>query len=200
MGLAHDDEQAADHEFYYSSTAKEQVGLSLRGVVGSLVSGSEPRPAPLLHFWGIDIVNTMMAEALGWIEQRARQQQKSLLAFVNPDCLNIAYTHTAYRAVLQSVERVLPDGIGINIGCRLLNESLPANLNGTDLFPRLCERAALGGYSLFLLGGAAGVAELAAEAMRQCYPDLRIAGVQDGYTPPGKICGKIRSNLLSRSK
>ncbi len=182
IGLAYDDEQATDHEFYYSATAKEHIGLTLRGVVGSLLGGNEPRPTPpLLHFWGVDIVNTSMAEALDWIEQRVLQKQKALLAFVNPACLNIAYTHTEYLGILQTADRVLPDGIGINIGCRLLNESLLANVNGTDLFPRLCERAAQGGYSLFLLGGLPGIAELTAQAMQQRYPDLLIAGSHDGY-------------------
>ncbi len=182
IGLAYDDELATDHEFYYSATAKEHVGVSLRGVFGSVLGGNEPRPAPpILHFWGVDIVNTTMAEALDWIEQRIRQKQKALLAFVNPDCLNIAYTHQAYREVLQTAERVLPDGIGINIGCRMLNESLLANINGTDMFPRLCERAAQAGHRLFLLGGLPGVAELAASAMQERYPELLIAGVHDGF-------------------
>ena len=182
IGLAYDDELATDHEFYYSATAKEHVGVSLRGVVGSVLGGNEPRPAPpILHFWGVDIVNTTMTEALDWIGQRILQKQKALLAFVNPDCLNIAYTNEAYREVLQAAERVLPDGIGINIGCRMLNESLLSNINGTDLFPRLCERAALSGHRLFLLGGLPGVAELAAQAMQQRYPELIIAGVHDGF-------------------
>ncbi|MEI6067586.1 MAG: WecB/TagA/CpsF family glycosyltransferase [Methylococcaceae bacterium] len=182
IGLAYEDELATDHEFYYGATAKEHVGVSLRGVAGSLLGGNEPRPTPpMLHFWGVDIVNTSMSEALDWIEGRIRQKQKVLLAFVNPDCLNIAYTNTAYRGILQGADRVLPDGIGINVGCRMLNESLLANINGTDLFPRLCERAAKSRYGLFLLGGLPGIAELTAQAMQQRYPDLIIAGVHDGY-------------------
>ena len=182
IGLAYDNERVTDHEFYYTATAKEHIGLSLRGVVGSVLGGNEPRPTPpVLHFWGVDIVNTTMSEALDWIEQRVRQKQKSLLAFVNPACLNIAYTHDEYRGILQTAERVLPDGIGINIGCRLLNQSLLANVNGTDLFPRLCERAAEGRYSLFLLGGLPCIAELTAKAMQERYPELIIAGVHDGY-------------------
>jgi N-acetylglucosaminyldiphosphoundecaprenol N-acetyl-beta-D-mannosaminyltransferase len=182
IGLAYDDEQSTEHEFYYTATAKGHIGLSLRGAVGSVLGGSELRlMPPMLHFWGVDIVNTSMTEAIDWIEQRVQQKQKSLLAFVNPDCLNIAYTQTNYLNILQTADRVLPDGIGINIGCRMLNQSLLANVNGTDLFPRLCERAAQSGFSLFLLGGLAGVADLAAQTMQQRYPELLIAGVQDGY-------------------
>ena len=182
IGLAYEDELTTDHGFYYGSTASEHIGLSLRGVVGSVLSGNQSRPAPpVLHFWGVDIINTSMAEALDWIEERVRKQQKSLLAFVNPGCLNIAYTNTAYLAILQTADRVLPDGIGINIGCRLLNQSLLANVNGTDLFPRLCARAAQGGFSIYLLGGMPGVGDLAAAAMQQRYPELKIAGVRNGF-------------------
>ena len=182
IGLAYDDELATDYDFFSTASTKNYIGLCLRAVIGLLLGGGKPRPTPpILHFWGVDIVNTSMAEALDWIEQRIQQRQKAQVAFVNPGCLNIAYTHDAYRQVLQHADRVLPDGIGINIGCRLLNQALLANVNGTDLFPRLCERAAQGGYSLYLLGGQPGVAELTAAAMQQRYPQLLIAGVQDGY-------------------
>lgn len=182
VGLAYDDEFATDYAFFSTLSAKNYIGLCLRSLIGSLLGGNEPRHAPkLLHFWGVDIVNTIMVEALDWIEQRVEKKQKALVAFVNPACLNIAYTDDAYRGVLQNADRVLPDGIGINIGTRLLDQSLLANVNGTDLFPRLCERAAKGGYSLFLFGGLSGVAEKAAAAMQERYPDLIIAGVHQGY-------------------
>jgi N-acetylglucosaminyldiphosphoundecaprenol N-acetyl-beta-D-mannosaminyltransferase len=182
IGIAYDDELSIDQEFYYNATAKSHLSLILRGAIGLLLVGNQPRDTPpLLHFWGVEIVNTTMSEAIDWIEQRVQQQQKSLLAFVNPDCLNIAYKNTDYHQILQNADRVLPDGIGLNIGCRMLNQALMANVNGTDLFPKLCERAAQNGHSLFLLGGLENVAELCAQAMQQRYPGLLIAGVQNGY-------------------
>ena len=42
--------------------------------------------------------------------------------------------------------------------------------------PRLCARAAEKGYSVFLLGAGPGVADKAAENLKQTYPGLRIAG------------------------
>jgi len=117
IGLAYDDELSTDHRYYYSASAKDHVGLSLRGVIGSLLGGGKQDVPvhPMLHFLGIDIVNTTMAEALDWFEQRVQAKQKSLLFFANPACLNIAYEESDYRHVLQEAERVLPDGIGIKI-------------------------------------------------------------------------------------
>ncbi|MBT9099700.1 WecB/TagA/CpsF family glycosyltransferase [Methylovulum psychrotolerans] len=182
VGLAYDDEFATDHAFFSRLSIKSYIGLCLRGLIAWVLEGDADRPTPpLLHFWGVDILNTTMTEALDWLEACFDKPHTSLLAFVNPACLNIAYTHEDYRQVLQNAECVLPDGIGIKIACRLLGQHLRENVNGTDMFPRLCERAAKAGYSLFLLGGLPGIAEQAATAMQQRFPGLKIAGVQDGF-------------------
>ena len=182
IGQAYDEEFATDHALFANMTAKNYLGLCLRGVIAWLLGGSSDNPTPpTLHFWGVDIANTTMTEAVDWLAQRIDSKQSALVAFVNPACLNIAYKHADYRQVLQTATRVLPDGIGIKIGCRLLGQNLRENVNGTDMFPRLCERAANSGYRLFLLGGLPDVAALAAAAMQERFPNLQIVGVQDGF-------------------
>ncbi|MFO1424546.1 MAG: WecB/TagA/CpsF family glycosyltransferase [Candidatus Competibacteraceae bacterium] len=202
-GIAHDPESELDRRFVERLSVRASLGLIVRSLIAGLVGGGGELPVPpLLDFFGVPIVNTTMDEAVEWIAARAAliprasplgkaaltpdpsptgRGEKALLAFVNPDCLNIAYTHDRYRAVLQQAARVLPDGIGVKIGCRMRGLGLAANVNGTDLFPRLCERAARDGFSLFLLGARPGIADLVAENMRARYPALAIAGTQHGY-------------------
>ncbi|MGB5065109.1 MAG: WecB/TagA/CpsF family glycosyltransferase, partial [Candidatus Competibacter sp.] len=203
-GIAHDPESTLDRQFVENLSVRASLGLILRSLLAALLGGGERPTPPMLDFFGVPIVNTTMDEALDWIAARTalpsplgrggEDSEKSLLAFVNPDCLNIAYTHERYRAVLREAARVLPDGIGLKIGCRMRGLGLVANVNGTDLFPRLCERAARDGFSLFLLGARPGVAEQVAENMRARCPGLTIAGVQHGYFPPdeeGAIVDRI---------
>ena len=181
-GIAHDQEYVSDVEFAYAENLKGNVSLLMKGVaIGALKGGHRPTPA-MLDFFGVRVVNTTMDEAISWILQHADSTPTQQMAFVNPDCLNIAYRHAEYRAVLQKASRVLPDGIGIHIGCRILGTSLRANVNGTDLFPRLC--AALNeqpSLSLFLLGARPGIADLVAQNMQARFPTLRIAGTHHGY-------------------
>lgn len=106
------------------------------------------------------------------------------ISFVNSDCLNLACRDREYREATNESELVLPDGIGLRLGCRLLGTQLAGNVNGTDLFPRLCERAANLGLSLYLLGAREGVAAEAAERLKAAYPGLRIAGSHHGYFLP----------------
>ena len=205
-GIAHDPESELDRRWVENLSVRASWGLSARALIAALLGGGERPVPPMLDFFGVPIVNTTMDEAVEWIAARAAltpdpsptgRGEKWLVAFVNPDCLNIAYTHDRYRAVLQQAARVLPDGIGIKIGCRMRGLGLAANVNGTDLFPRLCERAARDGFSLFLLGARPGIADLVAENMQARYPGLTIAGTQHGYFGPdeeGAIIARINAS------
>lgn len=188
VGIAHLHESALDREFVYGQTMKGDLGLAARSIVtavlGSDKGANQPSPA-VLNFFGVPIVNTTMAEALSWMvtaADAAREQGScAQMAFVNPDCLNLAWRNAQYRQVLCDADRVLPDGIGLHIGCRMRGQALRENINGTDLFPLLCEAIAGTGRSLFLLGARPGVAEAAAGQMQRRFADLEIAGTRDGY-------------------
>jgi len=206
-GIAHDPESVLDRQFVEHLSLRTSVGLVIRSLIAALLGGRGGRPVPpMLNFFGVPIVNTSMEEALDWIATRAAltssasrdgRGEKSLLAIVNPDCLNIAYTHARYHQLLCEAARVLPDGIGLKIGCRMLGVELAANVNGTDLFPRLCERAVRDGFSLFLLGARPGVTERVADNMQARYPGLVIAGTQHGYFSPaeeGEIMARINAS------
>jgi N-acetylglucosaminyldiphosphoundecaprenol N-acetyl-beta-D-mannosaminyltransferase len=185
IGLAHERESAMDRELVYGQTIGGDLGLAARSLVSGVLGGSNPRDTPpMLNLFGIPIVNTTMDEAVQWVVDQASGEVTRSLAFVNPDCLNIAWTHTQYRDVLRTSDRVLPDGIGIHLGCRMLGQGLRANVNGTDMFPRLCEAAARGRLPIYLLGARPGIARAAADAMLRRYPDLMVAGVRDGYFQP----------------
>ncbi len=182
IGIAHDAEYLSDSDFVYGESLRGNLGLVLRGSLAGVLEGESGAAPPMLDFFSIPIVNTTMDEAVTWMLGRVAAQHKAQIAFVNPDCLNIAYRNAEYHQVLTQATRVLPDGIGIHLGCRILGTSLLANVNGTDLFPRLCEQlAASPAGALYLLGAQPGIAELTAGNMQERYPGLRIAGVQHGF-------------------
>jgi N-acetylglucosaminyldiphosphoundecaprenol N-acetyl-beta-D-mannosaminyltransferase len=186
IGLAHERESAMDRELVYGPTLKGDIGLAARSLVSGVLGGDEAQREmpPILNFFGVPIVNTTMEEAVEWIIGEAAGNRRRLLAFVNPDCLNIAWKDAEYREVLTQADRVLPDGIGIHLGCRMLGQALRANVNGTDMFPLLCERAAREGIPIYLLGARPGIARAAADNMVKRYPGLMVAGARDGYFEP----------------
>jgi len=185
VGIAYEAEQSVDRDQFFEDGVGRNLGVIARYLVGSALGGDHSLPVTTdIEFFGIRVANTTMDEALDWLMDRAAQPMRTLVAFVNPDCLNIAYRGQAYREVLECADRVLPDGIGLRIGCRLLGVAMQANVNGTDLFPRICGRAADEGLPIFFLGARPGIAALAAEKMQLQFPALQVAGTHQGYFSP----------------
>jgi N-acetylglucosaminyldiphosphoundecaprenol N-acetyl-beta-D-mannosaminyltransferase len=184
--MAHERESAMDRDLVYSQTVKGDLGLAARSMVSSVLGGgATPREMPpILNFFGIPVVNTTMNEAVDWVVTNAAGTGKKLMAFVNPDCLNIAWKNMDYRNILTQADRVLPDGIGVHLGCRMLGQALQANVNGTDMFPLLCEAAARERLPIYLLGARPGIAQAAADNMVKRFPELTVAGARDGYFRP----------------
>lgn len=107
------------------------------------------------------------------------------LAFCNANLVNEAARDPSLRRSL-STFLVLADGIGVDIGSRLLyGRSFPANLNGTDFIPALLASRQRP-LRVALLGGRPGVADRAAAELAQRYPAHRFDVVSHGYYAPAE--------------
>ena len=133
---------------------------------------------------GFNVVNAKMAETVYWIADRAQARQPTQIAFLNAHCANVARKDWRYRDTLENVEALLPDGSGVAMAAKLNGAPLGDNLNGTDLFGRLCRCLAFRKIPVFFLGGRPGVAQQAAENTKAEIPLLNIAGHRHGYFSP----------------
>jgi N-acetylglucosaminyldiphosphoundecaprenol N-acetyl-beta-D-mannosaminyltransferase len=85
------------------------------------------------------------------------------------------------RSLADEASFVLADGMPVLWASRLRGQRLPERVAGSSLIWSLAEAAAEHGLSIYLLGGAQGVAARAGAVLADCYPTLRIAGC---YSPP----------------
>ncbi|HYD77132.1 WecB/TagA/CpsF family glycosyltransferase [Ramlibacter sp.] len=85
-------------------------------------------------------------QLLDWL---LRPGESRVLAFVNAHAFNLAAESEPFYRSLISADVVVRDGIGVQLLMRLLNQPPGQNLNGTDLIPRLLERANGLGIALF---------------------------------------------------
>ncbi len=127
------------------------------------------------------LLNASRAETADALVNLAHQGVPLVVNFVNAHCINLSRSHSGYAATLRDSDTLLPDGAGVRLAARLAGTQTGDNLNGTDLFPDVCERAAARGVSIFLIGGSPGVAAAAAAEMQARVPGLQIAGTQHGY-------------------
>ncbi|KLI65132.1 WecB/TagA/CpsF family glycosyltransferase [Aurantiacibacter marinus] len=139
---------------------------------------SKPKTTSL---FGLDLLDGDKVATARMLVEKAIRRERATVGFINAHCVNVAAKDAAYRDALQNCDHLLPDGSGVRIAARLAGKSYRDNLNGTDLFPLICDEAAQRGATLFLLGGEDGVAIGAALEMMRRYPGLRIVGAEHGY-------------------
>ncbi|NAZ75759.1 WecB/TagA/CpsF family glycosyltransferase [Kineococcus sp. T13] len=80
------------------------------------------------------------------------------------------------RDLAEQAELVVPDGMPIVWASRLQGEELPERVTGSSLIWSLSEAAAEADRTLYLLGGAEGIAERAADRLTGEFDGLRMAG------------------------
>jgi len=85
-----------------------------------------------------------------------------------------------FHQIYKNASLVLADGMPLVWAAKLLKKPLKEKVSGSDLFPALCEKAAHRNMRMFFLGGQEGVAQKAAEVLKNKFPEINIVGI---YSP-----------------
>ncbi len=106
------------------------------------------------------------------------------VACANPHALVTASQDGLFAQALKNAEILLPDGAGIVLAAKALNQSLPERVAGTEFFLELTRRADEGGtMGCFFLGSSESVLAQIVERLRKDFPTVRVCGT---HSPPFK--------------
>ena len=173
------------------------IGILLRAIPAIFLGEAVGSADEELTLLGIPIDNLTMDQAIdtivNWLTERCSKQ----VCFVNADCANIAYKDSDYLEVLRNADFCLADGVGLKLAGKLLSQDIAQNVNGTDMFPILCERLSGTHVKLFLLGARAEVVQGVVDWIRTHHPGVQLAGYHHGYFDPDdehKIIESIRDS------
>jgi N-acetylglucosaminyldiphosphoundecaprenol N-acetyl-beta-D-mannosaminyltransferase len=141
------------------------------------------RDTSLVSVFGVRIANLDEATAIRSLEQMIDEYDGRARAvyFVNAHTLNFAAQQPAFRAVLNRAACVFGDGTGVRWAARCRGVRMKANLNGTDLVPRLFRDTAGRGLRYYLLGATADMVARAAAEAQELFPGWTLAGYHHGY-------------------
>lgn len=118
----------------------------------------------------------------------------------NPEIVMLCRDNAELNNAVRNASIVLPDGIGIIYGAKILGTPLKQKIPGIDFAQELFRLMAKKQMSVFLLGAKPGVAEMAAENLKARYEGLCVAGTNDGYftddTPVIKKINAASPDLL----
>jgi N-acetylglucosaminyldiphosphoundecaprenol N-acetyl-beta-D-mannosaminyltransferase len=129
---------------------------------------------------GVRVDDVTNAETLVEIERLIDLGGPAQVVTVNPEFVMAARRDPAFRSVIEHAALALPDGAYLRVAARLAGDRLRERVAGVDTCLALAGMAAARGWSLYLLGAAAGVAEAAAARLKERHPELRVAGCWAG--------------------
>jgi N-acetylglucosaminyldiphosphoundecaprenol N-acetyl-beta-D-mannosaminyltransferase len=188
-------EQAADIEYIEGQSFFGDLALAARAVPAVFYGTKSTERTDELSVLGIRLDNLTMTESLELIRAAIRDGKAggkpAQVSFLNPHCANVACRDREYFRALGGSALTLADGIGLKIAGKLLGREICQNVNGTDLFPRLCADLAGTGNGLYLLGGRPGVPEAVRDWLAEHHPGVTVSGLRNGYFTDAEEPGVI---------
>jgi len=140
---------------------------------------------------GFDSLTMEQATARALEEIAARSGR--YIVTPNPEIVWLCRKDQSLGQIVDQAALVLPDGVGITLGAKILGRPLAARLPGIDFVTHLLAEMARQGQSVFLYGAKPGIAEQAGDSLLTRYPGLRIAGTADGYSDDTPAIAAIRA-------
>ena len=135
---------------------------------------------PRVDILGVGFDRVTLVDAVAELERRLDAGLRTFVITANPEFVMLCRDDREIAAIATRADLVIPDGTGAVLASRLLGDPLPGRAPGRLLVDRLAALASERGLSIFLLGAAAGIAERAAELLRERHPALRVAGTYAG--------------------
>lgn len=130
---------------------------------------------------GVGFDSLTLSEAVTEALRLISEHRSAYVVTPNPEIVMLCRADGNVMDAVQKADLVLPDGIGVVYGAKILGTPLKQKIPGIDFVQALMEELSKTGGRAFLLGSKPGVAEMAAETLRNRYPGLTICGTQDGY-------------------
>lgn len=134
-----------------------------------------------IQIFNTRVDNVSFQEAKEILQEFLLEEKLHRIYTPNTEIVMEAKKDPRLSQIVNSADLVVADGIGLVIGSKLRNHPLKERVTGYDLSMYLLEYAQKQDVSVFLLGAAPGVGEMAKKNLRELYPKLTIAGTQNGY-------------------
>lgn len=116
------------------------------------------------------------------LKKNLKENKKMFVVTANPEAFMIALKEVEVEKILLDPEvTIVPDGIGIVKGAKMLGYTVKERIPGVDLATFLLEEGNRQEKSIYLFGASEEVSQKMEEEIKQNYPKLHLAGRTNGY-------------------
>lgn len=142
---------------------------------------NSPETLPTVHLLGVRVHAVRESVCIAHVLDGIAEGRGGWVVTPNLDILRRAVHDATFAQLIDRADLIVPDGMPLIWASRLQRTPLPERVAGSTLIVTLCAAAGGAGRRVFLLGGAPGAAERAANALESRCPGLILAGT---YCPP----------------
>jgi N-acetylglucosaminyldiphosphoundecaprenol N-acetyl-beta-D-mannosaminyltransferase len=165
-----------DSDYYVNSVSPDEILLTTMATT---------KMKKVHTIFGIDIDAIPMEVAVGRLVEWLESPLVACRYVVTPNVDHIVKLKklAPFRDAYKAASMVVADGKPLVLASRLLGRPLPETVPGSDLVPRLLEKASVmqRPVKVFLLGAAPGVADRAGSIIARRWPHVMVAGT---HSPP----------------
>ncbi|WP_404356675.1 WecB/TagA/CpsF family glycosyltransferase [Methylotuvimicrobium sp. KM1] len=147
---------------------------------------------------GVPVDCVDMQGALDAVDVMINSGKPNTIIALNPEKVIKAQSDSKLLGWLRNASLIIPDGIGVVVAARKLNQVNISRVPGSELMPKICERSVSKGYKLFLYGASQETIQKAVDRLTERYPGIQIVGFQNGYLPEEQMPDLI--NLINQSQ
>lgn len=129
----------------------------------------------------VPFVDTTQQQFIDQLEQDIRNENKRFVITANPEIVMQAQKNQTLMSYLHQADYVTPDGIGVVIGSKILNQPLKERVTGYDSMMELLTRGNKHHTRIYLLGAHPDTLPLTIEHINEDFPGIDIVGSHHGY-------------------
>ena len=134
-----------------------------------------------IEIMGVPFDNITMEEAMQAAQRLLEKPGAAYAVTPNAEIVYETLHDDALREIICKADLILPDGAGVVLASKMLGTPLKEKVAGIDFIEHLMKTLEHTDRSFYFLGSKPGVAELAAQKMKEKHPKLYICGMNDGY-------------------
>lgn len=116
------------------------------------------------------------------VKENLKNEEKMFIVTANPETLMIAEENNEFQKILLDKKTmIVPDGIGVLKGAKMLGIEMEETITGVELCTKLFEYLNEMEKSLCLFGAKKEVVEKLKKVIDDKYPNIKILKIYDGY-------------------
>lgn len=148
-----------------------------------------------INVLGVEFNNGTKQQFVDIFEERVINHKKTFVVTANPEIVMHANKNPHYMKTLQQADFIIPDGIGVVFGSKILKRPIIERVAGVELMKDLLEVANRRKLRVFFLGAKEEVVGQVAQNVQKDYPDLVVAGYHHGFFKQNdkQIVEKVKS-------